>query len=129
MNVLKPFKQATILTLIQNGISQHAIFRKTGIDRKTIRKYQGLAPVEISNSPMATGSGNGISTKATIPKQALSHCLPHHGWIVGEVNKGRNAISIYQYLVERFGFTHRYISVKRYFRRLKKKNPGYKIPA
>ena len=127
MNVLKPYKQATVFTLIHNGISQHEIFRKTGIDRKTIRKYQGLlappAPVE-PNSPMATGFLPPKSAVATpIPKEARSRCEPHHDWIVGEVNKGRNAMSIYQDLVERFGFAHRYNSVKRYVRGLKKKDP------
>lgn len=56
MNVLKHFKKTTVLTLVQNGISQHEIARKTGVDRKTIRKYQALAPPQKSNSPMATGS-------------------------------------------------------------------------
>lgn len=143
MNVLKPFRKATVYTLIHNGISQHEIFRKTGIDRKTIRKYQGLlAPPAVidPNSPMATGSGGAVSKPATsppkvatgfsdvlkepkIPKQARSACEPHHDWIVGEVNKGRNAMSIYQDLVERFSFTHHYNSVKRYVRGLKKQDP------
>lgn len=150
MNVLKPFQKTTVNTLIHNGISQHEIFRKTGIDRKTIRKYQGLlaSPAAAApNSPMATGSGEVISKPATlkevatgflvpipspdpavfpkdsIPKQARSACEPHHDWIVGEVNKGRNAMAIYQDLVERFGFVHRYNSVKRYVRGLKKEDP------
>lgn len=144
MNVLKPFKKATVCTLIHNGISQHEIFRKTGIDRKTIRKYQGLlAPpgVADSNSPMATGSEvqnrpveggwppafvgppAGQPVSAVIPKQARSACEPHHEWIAGEVGKGRNAMSIFQDLVERYGFTHRYNSVKRYVRGLKKSDP------
>lgn len=146
MNVLKHFKQTTILTLIQNKISQHEIFRKTGVDRKTIRKYQGLAPPRESNSPMATGSaplappGSGALrptgsaapgqsdpdpavNKVTIPKHARSACEPHHEWIAGEVGKGRNAMFIYQDLVERYGFTHRYNSVKRYVRCLKKREP------
>ena len=39
MNVLKPDKKTTIITLSNSGISQREIFRKTKIDRKTIRKY------------------------------------------------------------------------------------------
>ena len=58
-----------------------------------------------------------------IPKQARSHCSSHHDWIQGEVNKGRNAMAIYQDLVERFSFAHRYNSVKRYVRGLKQKDP------
>lgn len=130
MNVLKLFKQTTILTLIQNRISQHEIARKTGVDRKTIRKYQALAPPGESNSPMATGfSGvsaphpSPVALKVVIPKHARSACEPYHDWIEGEVGKGRNAMAIYQDLVERYGFTHRYNSVKRYVRGLRKKAP------
>ena len=36
---------------------------------------------------------------------------------------GRNATAIYQDLVERFGFNHRYNSVKRFVRGLKKRDP------
>ena len=55
MNVLKPNKKTTIQTLLARGASQREIARITGIDRKTIRKYQ--AAVEPANSPgVATGS-------------------------------------------------------------------------
>jgi hypothetical protein len=36
MNVLKPDKKSTIITLLKNGISQREISRKTSIDRKTV---------------------------------------------------------------------------------------------
>lgn len=36
---------------------------------------------------------------------------------------GRNAVSIYQDLVEQYGFTHRYNSVKRFVRGLKAREP------
>ena len=39
MNVLKPEKKATLITLLENQISQREISRKAKIDRKTIRKY------------------------------------------------------------------------------------------
>jgi transposase len=115
MNVLKHFKKITLLTLLKNGISQHEIARKTHIDRKTIRKYQTQfeSPgVAISNSPMATGFSEANArhgpptdprTPTATPERKLqsdSACAPHHDWIVGEVNKDRNATSIYQDLVE-----------------------------
>lgn len=130
MNVLKFFKKTTVLTLVGNGVSQHEIAKKTGVDRKTIRKYQALAPPEDSNSPMATGFSGAASASApsapaavTIPKHARSACEPHHDWIAGEVGKGRNAMAIYQDLVESHGFDHRYNSVKRYVRCLRKREP------
>jgi hypothetical protein len=70
MNVLKYFKKAALLTLLQNGVSQHEIARKTRVDRKTIRKYQHefeSKAVGISNSPMATAFRR--------QRQAKSHLL------------------------------------------------------
>ncbi len=66
MNVLKPDKKSTIITLLKNGISQREINRKTKIHRRTVRKYaneSGLFPASSdlgSKSPtegeVATGS-------------------------------------------------------------------------
>jgi DNA invertase Pin-like site-specific DNA recombinase len=39
MNVLKPDKKSTIITLLCNGVSQREISRKTNNNRRTIRKY------------------------------------------------------------------------------------------
>ena len=81
---------------------------------------------------MATGSGGPSGQNApprapapeqTLPKHARSACEPHREWIEEQVNLGRNAMAIYQDLVERFGFTHRYNSVKRFVRGLRRKDP------
>ncbi|MGF6547302.1 hypothetical protein QFZ96_002373 [Paraburkholderia youngii] len=42
MNVLKLHLQSTIFTLLDRGVSQRRIHELTGIDRKTIRRYQAL---------------------------------------------------------------------------------------
>lgn len=134
MNVLKHFKKAALLTLLQNGVSQHEIARKTRVDRKTIRKYQAefeSADGGISNSPMATGFSGSVergppvetSPPAVILPKGHSACFVHHDFIVAEVLKGRNAMSIYQDLVETFAFANRYNSVKRYVNRLRLKAP------
>ncbi len=142
MNVLKPDLQATIKTLLTKDLSQREINRKTGIDRKTIRRYGRLYDLlppqepEDSKSPTSTGVATG-SVEPTAqnpppwppgpehkpPKHARSACEDHREWIERQVRLGRNAMSIYQDLVERFGFTHRYNSVKRFVRGLKKKDP------
>ena len=67
MNILKPSLQTTIKTLLSKDISQREIERKTGIDRKTIRRYlRTLDPAATEGfddlkSPtcleVATGSG------------------------------------------------------------------------
>ncbi|MBW2300515.1 MAG: transposase, partial [Deltaproteobacteria bacterium] len=58
-----------------------------------------------------------------LPKHAGSACEPHREWIEEQLRLGRNAMAIYQDLVELFGFTHRYNSVKRFVRGLKTKDP------
>jgi len=57
------------------------------------------------------------------PNEARAACEEHRAWIQDQVQLGRNAQSIYQDLVEGFGFTHRYNSVKRFVRTLKAREP------
>jgi transposase len=140
VNVLKPNRQATVITLIQNGVSQHEIHRKTGIDRKTIRKYASVEGVwpggGISNSPMATGSarvddqippsrppGRAESASVASPGHARSACESHRTWIEEQVRLKRNAQAIFQELVDHHGFQYRYNSVKRFVRGLKTEAP------
>lgn len=145
MNVLKPAKQATLITLLKNEISQHEISRKAKIDRKTIRKYgrqinvtsssesadsgflveaivaAGLNDGKVQNPPPRPPGNFGKESK--IPFHARSACEPHRPWIEQQVRLGRNAMAIYQDLVEQFSFTHRYNSVKRFVRGLRRKDP------
>ena len=148
MNVLQPNKKTTIITLLTNGISHREIARKARVDRKTIRKYARMADnhndtqttADLSKSPgVATGSGESIdqnppprppafegspSEEEKLPAHARSACEEHRPWIEEQVRLGRNAVSIYQDLVELYAFEHRYNSVKRFCRALRKKNPG-----
>jgi transposase len=100
-------------TLLAKGVSQREISRRTGVDRKTIRRCG-------SNSPMATGSEPGEDQnpppRPPACKPASSACEVHRTWIEEQVQLGHNAQAIYQDLVERFGFGHRYNSVKRFVR-------------
>ena len=59
----------------------------------------------------------------SIPAHARSACEHYRPWIEEQVCLGRNAVSIYQDLVERFAFEHKYNSVKRFCRTLRRKNP------
>ena len=142
MNVLKPVLQTTIKTLLSREISQREIERKTGIDRKTIRRYARLCNLSAtedaddSKSPtsleVATGSDTSYVqnppprppvSAPQMPKHVRSACESHREWIEEQVRLGRNAMAIYQDLVELFSFTHRYNSVKRFVRLLKRKDP------
>jgi transposase len=121
LNVLKPHLRITVQTLLQNGASQREIERVTGVDRKTIRRYAA----EAKSPGVATGSEEDIfqNPPPRPPALASSACETHRGWIEAQVQLGRNAQSIYQDLVERHGFEHRYNSVKRFVRTLRAREP------
>jgi len=141
MNVLHPNKKAAIITLLTNGISQREIKRKVRVDRKTIRKYARMnaqSPPESKSPGVATGFEESASQnppprppafteiealKKSVPAHARSACEHYRPWIEEQVGLGRNAMAIYQDMVESFAFEHRYNSVKRFVRGLKKKNP------
>jgi len=142
MNVLKPDLQTTIKTLLSKGVSQREIERKTGIDRKTIRRYaqsfdlMASPESEPAKSPtepeVATGSLDAASQNPPprppgqapeLSRQARSACEKHREWIGQQVRRGRNGMAIYQDLVELFGFTHCYNSVKRSVRGMKSLEP------
>jgi hypothetical protein len=130
VNVLKPHMQSTVFTLLERNKSQRQIQRLTGIDRKTIRRYQAIFESEksgLANSSMVTtGSESTVtqtpppprppatdfSGKATTLNSARSASEPHREWIEQQVRLRRNAQSIYQDLVDQFAFTASYESVK-----------------
>lgn len=132
MNVLKLHLRITIETLLRGGASQREIERHTGVDRKSIRRVAREA-----NSPgVATGSEGPVaqippprppadSVGLAVARAALSvsACEPHRSWIESQVQLGRNAVSIYQDLVEQHGFAHRYNAVKRFVARLRARVP------
>jgi DNA invertase Pin-like site-specific DNA recombinase len=68
MNVLKPDLQTTIKTLLGKGMGQREIQRKTGIDRKTIRRYaqsynlMASQEAEHSKSPTEQCVSTGIGS-------------------------------------------------------------------
>ncbi len=147
MNVLKAHVRITIDTLLRRDVPQREIARRTGVDPKTIRRHARLVAVATANSPgVATGfSDSGAGTGAQTPPprppafedlavsppppalapsaRTISACEPYRPWIEAQVALGRNAVSIYQDLVEAHGFPHRYNSVKRFVRRLKRREP------
>lgn len=151
MNVLKKNEKEEVLTLLRAGLSARKIHERMGYDRDTVAKYAreaGLWPPatapDISKpatpGQVATGSGpardenppprppDGSAASATLParrasEHARSACEPHRDWIEEQVRLGRNGQAIFQDLVDRFGFKHRYNSVKRFVRGLKHIDP------
>ncbi len=123
MNVLKPHLQTTIWTLLRAGNSQREIERRTGISRHTIRDYARRFAAQDdlpghSNCPgVATGSCADLPAQTAPPwppaspppsvplsAAALSLCEPHRAFIEAQLRLGRNAMAIYQELVDEYGF-------------------------
>ena len=144
---MKAHLRITITTLLARGASQHEIAQRTGVDRKTIRRYARASQALGANAPrVATGSAtdggviagdippprppgdDGLLASALAPIRvvtglATSACAPHRAWIEAQVALGRNAVSVFQDLVDQHGFTHQYNSVKRFVATLKARAP------
>jgi len=129
VNVLKSHLRITLDTLLKSGTPHREIERRTGVDRKTIRRYARAA-----NSPgVATGSearGSQIPPPRPpapaargSPALTPSACEPHRAWVESQVQLGRNAVSIFQDLVEAHGFAHRYNAVKRFVAKIRAREP------
>jgi transposase len=141
VNVLKPHLQSTVFTLLERNKSQRQIQRLTGIDRKTIRRYQAIfesQQASAANSPGVTTGSEPAATQippsprppamvaaapATAFNFARSACEPYREWIEQQVRLKRNAQAIYQDLVDQFAFTASYESVKRFVRALRHIDP------
>ena len=125
MNVLKPHLRTTIWTLLASGASQREIERVTGIDRKTIRAYQKrfAAPAAANSPGVATGAASQFPPPRTPAASTVSACEPHRSFVEAQLRLRRNATAIYQDLVDRFGFTGAYGSVKRFARNLRRHEP------
>jgi transposase len=117
VNVLKPYLQTTVFTLLAAGKSQREVARITQIDRKTIRALARRYASGLSNSPgVATGptSQHPPARPPGASRQSTSACEPHRPFIQAQLRLRRNFTAIYQDLVDQFGFGASYNSVKRF---------------
>ncbi len=141
-NVLNEEKQKQVLALGQLGWSLRQIEAATGIRRETAASYLRAAGVEVrppggwgrkpkpamevtTDSPAAEPPKPAIADREATtdpePETPLSEsaCEPHREQIEAAVARGRNAMSIWQTLVDRHGFAGAYESVKRFVRKLR----------
>lgn len=145
MNVLKNDKKTTVITLLLNGIPHREISRKVGVDPKTIRRIargvHGNSDFLTSESvatrpdrpaiqnppPWPPNRGESSAAAEAIagapPTAARSACEPHREFIEAQVRLGRNAVAIYQDLVDGHGFANAYNSVKRFVGKTKWREP------
>lgn len=152
-NVLNEEKQKQVIALGQLGWSLRKIEKTTGVRRETAAGYLkaagiGLRPPRCwgKKLPAPANPGNGVTTdsgpeppappanpanevttdfSAGPAPTAASFCEPYRILIEDELARGRNAMGIWQHLVDRHGFTGSYQSVKRFVR--KQQGPTAKL--
>jgi transposase len=135
-NVLDVSKQQQVLALGRLGWTLRRIEQQTGVRRETASAYlkaAGVAvrgrgrPGEGKTKPAIT---NGVSTDPPAtpwppPGRApcASACEPYRELIVEALGRGRNAMAIWQDLVDDHGFAARYASVRRFVCQLRGRMP------
>lgn len=131
-NVLSEEKQKQVLALGQLGWTPRRIEKETGVRRETAAGYLRTAGIPV-RPPGAWGRrppakpAIEVTTDSAPPcpgrSPSASACLPFHELIGAGLDRGRNAMGIWQDLVDRAGFPGRYESVKRYVRKLRGARP------
>lgn len=131
-NVLSQEKREQVIALGRLGWSLRRIEEATGVRRETAGVYQRKAGVSVcpvgswgaKSQPKAatlvtTGFLKEISPTERAKRVSSSASEPYRAWIEAQLRCGRNAMGIWQNLVDSHGFTGGYQSVKRYVRGLR----------
>jgi transposase len=137
MNELSVTERESIIGLLRLGWSIRRVARETGRRHETVRRYgqqAGILPRNLGSSKphteaqvptdvAAAGSADEAVTDASSVRRGRSSCREHGEFIEAEIAKGRNAIAIYQDLVEHHGYAGSYDAVKRFARRVRPYDP------
>src|SRR6516162_5884821 len=131
-NVLSKEKRDQVIALGRLGWSLRRIEEATGVRRETERYYLRAAGIALRSpggwgrhSPakpaieVTTGFLLEKTGSAQDAEPSLSACEPYRELIELEFGRGRNAMGIWQDLVDVHGFPGGYQSVKRYVRKLR----------
>jgi transposase len=126
MNGLSVSEREKIAGLLALGWTERRVGRETGHHRLTVRRIAR----EIAAKGAADPAADAESVSAADPEPAerrtsRSSCEPHRPFIEAEVAKGRNAMAIFQDLVEHHGYEGAYNAVKRYVAKLSP--PAHKV--
>jgi len=124
-NVLDDNKQQQILALGRIGGSLRRIEQALAVRRETISSYLKAAGIAVggrgrrSESKAKPAIAAEVSTYPAAPIQpgrapSASACEPYREIIVEALARGRNAVAIWQDLVDDHGFPARYASVRRF---------------
>jgi len=147
-NVLDQTTRQQILALGRLGWTLKRIEQTTGVRRETISGYLKAAripvrgrgrPSEAKSKPainrerVSTDSGEASTEDicidgAPVPRPgrapSASACEPYRTLIAEALGRGRNAMAIWQDLVDDHGFTARYASVRRFVQSLRGARPA-----
>ena len=137
-NVLEPYKQQEVLALGRLGWTLTRIGRATGVHRVTVGEYLRAAGIPIrgrgrpgEGPPKPTISGEvstdfaakpaATSGPSADPSRApsASACEPYRELIETGLASGRNAMAIWQDLIDDHRFPARYASVRRFVAKLR----------
>ena len=132
-NVLDRDRQQQVVALGRLGWSLRRIERETGVRRETASEYLKAAAVPVrgrgrpGEGPAKPAISTEVSTDSSAPAwprpptraSQASACAPHRARIETALAVGRNAMAIWQDLVDEVGFTARYASVRRFVRQLR----------
>jgi len=127
-NVLDREKQQQILALGRLGWSLRQIEEATGVRRETASRYLKAAGVAVRRPgrwghPDRNAAIEVITDSAPLPRPGrsptASACEPYRELVERGVEQGRDAMSIWQDLVDDHGFGHGYQSVRRFVVKLR----------
>ena len=122
MNELSVTDRDRILGLLTLGWSVRRVARETGRRRETIVRYGRAAGILSAKPPTGIKVPTDPAPSAALANPGAigasrSICEPHGVFVKAEVEKGRNAVAIYQDLVEHHGYGA-YDAVKRFVRKM-----------
>jgi transposase len=136
-NVLADDKHQQILALGRLGWTLRRIEQTTGVRRETASAHLKAAGIAVRSrgrpgtGPPKPAISEGVSTDSaagSVTPQpgrapAASACEPYRDVIVEALGRGRNAVAIWQDLVDDHGFIARYASVRRFIVKLRGSAP------
>jgi transposase len=132
-NVLSEEKRQQVIALGRLGWSLRRIQSETHIRRETVANYLKSAGIPVREPGWARKPKSKPAIEVTpdsgavlpVPRRSpsASACEPWRDWIANQLAAGRNAKAIWQDLVDDYGFTATYQSVKRFVRKLQDGSP------
>jgi len=128
-NVLNEEKKQQVIALGRLGWSLRRIQRTIGVRRETAATYLRAAGIRQPSPKPAkeviTDFGAELAVRATAAhapqpghRPSVSACTPYREAIELGLSRGRNAMAIWQELVDTYGFAAGYQSVRRFVRKL-----------